>query len=69
MAKHPKKERDARQKGSMAEEFKLTSQAAWKAPSLEQMYWGNPNSSRGDISRCAYKDGYVSVEVHTSEGI
>lgn len=54
---------------SVAEEFHLTHEAKYVAPTLEQRYWSNPNSQRGEIARCAYDVGGIRAEVHYSEGV
>jgi hypothetical protein len=66
---------------SVAEEFHLTNEDAFKPPSLEQRYWANPNSQRGTMVRCTIAENYlpadprmyptspIKVEIHTSEGI
>ena len=54
---------------SVAEEFHLTHEAKFRGPTLEQMYWANPNSGRGQVARCAYDVGGIRAEVRYSEGI
>lgn len=58
---------------SAAEKSRISREAKWQAPTLEQMYWANPNSQRGHIARCDYSgsirpDIAVYVESHYSEG-
>ena len=54
---------------SVAEEFRLTREAKYIAPTLEQMYWDGPNRQRGSIARCIHDAGGIRAEVHSSEGI
>jgi len=66
---------------SVAEEFYLTYENGFAPPTLEQIYWSDPNVQRGTIVRCTnaemhvadtprlYDTSPVKVEVHTSEGI
>jgi hypothetical protein len=69
MAKLDKAVRDGKQKGSMAEEFELTNEAKFQAPSLEQRYWSAPNQPRGQMAICSYgPDGLVRENKRT-EGI
>ena len=63
-----KKERDKHQKGSIVEEFHLEPQDAFQ-PTLEHIYWANPNSARGTIERCAYQDAHVRAEIRETQGI
>jgi hypothetical protein len=63
-----KKQRDSRQKGSIAEEFKLEKEDAFK-PTLEHIYWANPNQARGHISRCSYTGAHGQREVKETQGI
>ena len=63
-----KKERDRHQKGSIAEEFHLEKEDAFH-PTLEHMYWANPNQSRGHIARCVYEGPHARVEVKETQGI
>ena len=63
-----KKERDKHQAGSIAEEFPLSQEDTFK-PSLEHIYWANPNSARGTIERCAYQDAHVKAEIRETQGI
>jgi len=60
-----KAERDRMQKGSMAEEFRLSSQD--KFPTLQAKYWANPNSQKGETVVCSYASP-VYTEVHQSTG-
>lgn len=53
---------------SVAEEFELTHEAKFVLPTLEQRYWANPNSQRGEIARCAYDAGGIRAEILYSEG-
>jgi len=69
MGRMLKHERDKRQAGSIAEEFHLTHEAKWQVPTLEEIYWKNPNEQKGHISRCLYKDGSYGLEEHYREGI
>jgi hypothetical protein len=55
-------------KRSVAEEFHLTHEAKFPGPTLEQMYWRNPNAERGEIARCIHDAGGIRAEVHHSEG-
>lgn len=68
MGKMLKHEHDKRQAGSVAEHFELSHEAKWNAPSLEQVYWKNPNAQRGDIARCSYHTGGIPEEVKYTEG-
>lgn len=54
---------------SVAEEFHLTHEAKFVSPTLEQRYWANPNSQRGEVARCAYDVGGIRAEVLYSEGV
>ena len=63
-----KKERDAHQKGSMAEEFRLSKEAKWQGPTLEQKYWANPNAQKGDMAICSYASP-METEIHKHEGV
>lgn len=67
MALKTKQERDRMQKGSIAEEFKLTNEA--KFPSLEKEYWANPNRERGSIARCHQPKWDVFSEDRYTEGV
>ena len=53
---------------SVAEDFKLSHEAKFVSPTLEQVYWENPNSQRGKIARCAYDAGGIRAEIMSSEG-
>lgn len=55
-------------RSSVAEDFKLSKEAKFKGPSLEQVYWKNPNNQRGSIARCSYAEDGMKSEVHYSEG-
>lgn len=63
-----KRERDKHQKGSIAEEFHLEKEDAFK-PTLERIYWKDPNQARGHISRCMYTGPHGQVEVLETQGI
>jgi hypothetical protein len=68
MARLPKHERDRLQGHSVAEEFHISQEARYQAPTLEQRYWSNPNSQRGEIARCLYESAGIKAEVIYSEG-
>ena len=63
-----KKERDKHQKGSIAEEFHLEKEDAFK-PTLEHVYWSAPNKARGVVTRCAYEGALGRVEIEETTGI
>lgn len=63
-----KKERDSHQKGSIAEEFHLTHEDAYH-PTLEHLYWANPNKARGTISRLINDGPLGRVEIEETQGI
>jgi hypothetical protein len=69
MARLSKPERDARQAGSVAEEYHLTKEAAFEAPTLEKLYWSGPNKPRGEIAMCSYREPRAVLEKKKSEGI
>lgn len=47
-----KKERDRLQSGSTAEGWRHSKEN--KMPRIQEKYWANPNSQRGEIVRCSY---------------
>lgn len=58
---------------SAAEKARLSHEAKWQVPSLEQIYWSNPNSQRGHVARCDYSgsiapDMALYAESHYTEG-
>lgn len=69
------------QKQNPAEEFRLTNEDEFKKPSLEEVYWKNPNSARGTIAMCTqarnelpegprpYETSPIKVETRRTEGI
>ncbi len=57
------------QKETVPEQMKLTKEARYQAPTLEEMYWANPNEQKGSIARCVYDGGVVRAEVHEKQGI
>jgi hypothetical protein len=69
MARLSKPERDKRQSGSLAEEFKLEAEDKFKGPTLEQAYWSNPNRPHGITAVCSYVDPLHPREVKKHEGI
>jgi len=48
-------------------EFELTDEARFKSPSLEEMYWSDPNCTKGEISICSYAGG-EKKETHLRQG-
>lgn len=56
------------QKENPAEDFQLTHEAKFQMPTLEKMYWANPNDQKGSFARCAYDVGGIRAEVHYKEG-
>ena len=53
---------------SVAEEFELTHEAKFDAPTLEQIYWKNPNAQRGEIKEC-FSYGPIEGLMTHSEGV
>lgn len=64
-----KKERDKKQKGSIAEEFKLSQEDLFEPRTLEKTYWANPNSSTATIARTSYESNGCCCEVIEHQGI
>lgn len=56
-------------KDDIPEDYKLTHEAKFTHPTLEQKYWANPNAQRGEVARCSYAHGGVHTEVRSSEGV
>lgn len=55
-------------KSDPAMEVRLSHEDEFQKPRLEQIYWENPNSCHGTISRLV-RDDQIRVEVHSREGI
>ena len=64
-----KKERNSRQKGSIAKEFKRSKEDKFRPKTLEDVYWDDPNSAQATIARSLYEGKEGCIEIIEHQGI